>query len=291
MPASTEEPRLKSSRPRMALARESGCSWISLSMKCSKPPFSAAAASMPNSAISAGDGNVVQIPDVHGVRGDNRDVIVVQIDHPLGVGENGRRIRSDDGFPVTDADDDRTAAPGGDDFFRFPGREHRDAEGAFHLVERVTNRLETGRPCRTRRSGGPAPRCRFPIKMVAIALKAGTQRTVVFNDAVVDQRDLAGTVEMRVGVDFRRRAVGRPAGVGDAHGDPGKALRRPGSARTRSLSAETLPGDLEITMRSSSRTAMPAESYPRYSSRRSPLSSTVGASALPIYPTIPHIGS
>ena len=69
----------------------------------------------------AGDGNVVEIPDVHRFRGDDGDVVVVQIDHPLGVGEDGGRVGSDDGFAVADADDDRAAAAGGDDFFRLPG--------------------------------------------------------------------------------------------------------------------------------------------------------------------------
>ena len=39
---------------------------------------------------------------------------------------------------------------------------------------------------------------------------------VVFDDAVVHQRDAAGVVGMRVGVDFGGGAVGGPAGVGHA---------------------------------------------------------------------------
>ena len=56
------------------------------------------------------------------------------------------------------------------------------------------------------------------VEMVAFALKAGAQGAVVLDDAVVDQRDVAGLVEMRVGVGLGGRAVGGPAGVGDARG-------------------------------------------------------------------------
>src|SRR5207237_8404600 len=42
------------------------------------------------------------------------------------------------------------------------------------------------------------------------------QRRVIFDDAVVNQRDAAGVVGVRVGVDLGRRAVGGPAGVGHA---------------------------------------------------------------------------
>ena len=60
----------------------------------------------------AGDRHVVEIADVDGVGGDDRDVIVVQIDHPLGVGDDGGGIGGDDGFPVAHADDDRDCRGG-----------------------------------------------------------------------------------------------------------------------------------------------------------------------------------
>ena len=60
----------------------------------------------------AGDRDVVEIADVDGIRGDDGDVVVVQIDHPLGVGEDGGGVGGDDGFPVADADDDRDCRGG-----------------------------------------------------------------------------------------------------------------------------------------------------------------------------------
>ena len=42
------------------------------------------------------------------------------------------------------------------------------------------------------------------------------ERVVIFDDAVVDDGDPAGLVEVRMGIDVRRRAVRGPAGVADA---------------------------------------------------------------------------
>ncbi len=44
------------------------------------------------------------------------------------------------------------------------------------------------------------------------------QRVVIFDDAVVDDGDLAGLVEVRMGIFVRRRAVRGPARVADADG-------------------------------------------------------------------------
>jgi hypothetical protein len=51
----------------------------------------------------------------------------------------------------------------------------------------------------------------------------------------------------------------------------------------------SLPAFFVVASRPSERTATPAESYPRYSSRRSPSRTTSNESFGPTYPTIPHI--
>ena len=71
----------------------------------------------------------------------------------------------------------------------------------------------------------------FREEMMAIVFEPRAQGTVVFDDAVVDERDVAGLVEVRVGVRLRRRAVGGPAGVGDASARPLEKLRVPIGAR------------------------------------------------------------
>ena len=118
----------------------------------------------------------MEIADVDGVRGDDGDVVVVQIDHPLGVGEDGGRVGSDDGFPVADADDDRAAAAGGDDFVRLAGGQDGDAEGAFHLVERVAHGLEEIALVAVADQVGEHLGVGLRIEMVALAFEAGAQR-------------------------------------------------------------------------------------------------------------------
>src|SRR5580700_5452254 len=61
-------------------------------------------------------------------------------------------------------------------------------------------------------------------------------------------------------------------------------------ASSLSLRSWTRPADLVICSLPRYTTARPAESYPRYSSRCNPSTSTGVASRLPMYPTIPHIG-
>jgi|GEM_PF-4084911 len=65
------------------------------------------------------DGDVVQVADVHRVRGDDGDVVVVGVDHALGVRKDRGGIGGDDCFTFAHADDDRAAASGGDDFSGF----------------------------------------------------------------------------------------------------------------------------------------------------------------------------
>src|SRR5512139_2127489 len=56
-----------------------------------------------------------------------------------------------------------------------------------------------------------------------------------------------------------------------------------------SVSRAIFPSDFRIAMSPSVRTAIPAESYPRYSSRRRPSTRTSTHGLGPVYPTMPHI--
>ena len=57
---------------------------------------------------------------------------------------------------------------------------------------------------------------RVRFKLMVGANQFLFQRVVVFNDAVVDDGDFAGRVEVRMTVGVRRNAVCGPARVGDA---------------------------------------------------------------------------
>ena len=62
-------------------------------------------------------------------------------------------------------------------------------------------------------------------ELVALGQQPLLELLVVFDHAVVDERDLARLIEMRVRVLVGRRAVGRPSGVTDAGGALGGLLR------------------------------------------------------------------
>src|SRR3990170_1621453 len=62
-----------------------------------------------------------------------------------------------------------------------------------------------------------------------------------------------------------------------------------GWRETRSVRRESFPSLLRMSIRPPSRIATPAESYPRYSSLRSPSSRISPHGLGPVYPTIPHM--
>jgi hypothetical protein len=105
---------------------------------------------------------------------------------------------------------------------RIVGRDHGDAVRADHVGERRDH-------LRFKRFPGAVfdqVRQRFRIglgaEFVAARLERGPQRVRILDDAVVDEGDAAGAVDVRMGVARRRGAVRGPAGVGDA----GRAVHR-----------------------------------------------------------------
>ncbi len=132
---------------------------------------------------------------------------------------------------------------------------------------------------------------------VVVGLEAGAQVGEVLDDPVVHQRDPVGVAGVRVGVDVVGRAVGGPAGVPDARCGTAAA---PASAMTFSRLA-SLPAFFAVAIAPDrpswtvgappgTTSATPAESYPRYSNRRSPSITTPWACWWPTYPTMPHMG-
>jgi len=110
----------------------------------------------------------------------------------------------------------------------------------------------------------------------ALAFKLVAQRRVVFDNAVVDDGKFAVV------------SVGAPCVAQRVWPMP----EVPGSSVpfcVFSASASIWPDALIICSAPSFCTAMPALSYPRYSSLRSPSRSSGAAACEPVNPTIPHI--
>ena len=102
-------------------------------------------------------------------------------------------------------------------------------------------------------------------KLVAFREELLFQLDIVLNDPVVNDDDFAGAVAVRMRVFFSRAAMRGPAGVADAV----DAIERRNA--NRFLEVAKLPwGAANFHLAVVPTTAMPAESYPRYSRRRRP---------------------
>ena len=76
---------------------------------------------------------VVEVRDIHGVRGDEGDIPVVEIDDPSRVRDEGRGVGSDQALPFADTDDERAAFPRDDDTSGFVGGDDGDAVRTLDL--------------------------------------------------------------------------------------------------------------------------------------------------------------
>ena len=76
---------------------------------------------------------VVEVRDVHGVRGDEGDIPVVEIDDPSRMRDEGRGVGSDQALPFADTDDERAAFPRDDDTSGFVGGDDGDAVRTLDL--------------------------------------------------------------------------------------------------------------------------------------------------------------
>ncbi|MNO88854.1 hypothetical protein D3C76_803210 [compost metagenome] len=157
------------------------------------------------------------VPELHAVAADFGDVALFQIDEAVGDLAQGELVGSEEVLAEAQADHQRAAAARGEDAVRLFRADHRQAVGAVQFLHR-----------RLQRGGQVAQTVQLVVQQVddhfgvglrgehvAEALEVGAQFLVVLDDAVVHHRQLV-MGEMRVGVGFGGRAVGRPAGVGDA---------------------------------------------------------------------------
>ena len=155
--------------------------------------------------------------DVHAVGRDPGNVAVLEVDHLAGVGHDGGDVARDDDVLLADANHKGAALAGDDHLAGMLGRDEGDAVGAFDALQRLAGRgeevaLVEGRH-QVRQDFGIGLR----DELHAMLFKAGPQSGVVFDNAVVDERQRSAVGDVRVGVHRCGEAVGGPAGVRDAH--------------------------------------------------------------------------
>ena len=112
------------------------------------------------------------------------------------------------------------------------------------------------------------------------------QVEIVFDDAVMHHHDASGAVAMRMGILLCRPAMRCPARMADAECALRRMVMQNASSRLRSLPGARHTASLLLA---GLPTAIPAESYPRYSRRLNPSMMTGTTFFGPTYPTIPHM--
>ena len=156
------------------------------------------------------------VEDPVSLRCHDGDVTVGEADHRAGMLHDRAGVRSNEIFPVPDADQHRRAAPRDDDRPRFTFRNGRQAvraldarqcrddafrqRGARGVLDQVRERFGV----RLRLETMPGP------------LQANAQHVGVLDDAVVDERERTRAIGVGMGVAIGRCSVRGPARVPDA---------------------------------------------------------------------------
>ena len=202
---------------------------------------------------------------------DVGDVAFLQVDDLVGDAGERHRVGGEEGLARAgvdaDAEDQRRALARADHAVRLVAAEHGDGEGAAQPRHGALHRLEQVAVVVAVDQVGDDLGVGLGDEDVAGGLQLGAQLVVVLDDPVVHQADPAGrgdarglagigdrgprpVREVRMGVVHHRRAVRRPAGVGDAGAalqmvglDVGRQLGHPrGAARPAQL-AVLVQGD------------------------------------------------
>ena len=163
-----------------------------------------------------GNGLAFEVRDPDIILHDDGDFPIVHDVRLAGVAEDGRNIRSDVIFPLAEADDEGIVFLAANDLIRFKlahedqrigtaqtGQDLADGAGeisVIHVGAEVRDDF----------------RIRFRLEVIPFFEEFFLQFHVVFDDTVVDDGEVPLFIRMGMGIDVRRAAVCRPAGMTDA---------------------------------------------------------------------------
>ena len=170
---------------------------------------------------------MVEVGDIHGIRGDQGDIAIIEVNDPTGVRDQCRRVRGYEAFTFADADDERTALASDDNPTGLIGGDDRDAVGTFNLSKRTDDGLTKVALV----IFADEPRDGLGVRLrgedVALGLEFGSDDAIVLDDAIMHQPDTSAGVRMRMSVSFGRGPVSRPTGMGDSNGSVSLAVIGP----------------------------------------------------------------
>ncbi len=204
----------------------------------SKPPFSAASSdqSMIDTTRSRGAPSTPVIVDARRMEVDH--VALLEEDHPVGVGEDRRHVTGQERLAVADAHDEGHVHPGADQAVVLALVHDRQGVGALDLAQGGPGGLGDVAVVGLLDEVGDRLGVGVGAQLVAALGQPIAELAEVLDDPVVDDRDPARAVDVRMGVKVVRPAVGRPAGVGQADGRVGRAVG------DRGLEVDQLAGPL-----------------------------------------------
>ena len=241
-----------------------------------------------NSVTSAG--RAVEVGDDDALATQLDDLVLAELDREPRVRDERRDVGREEVLALAATDDQRAVATRSDDDVGLVGVDGHEGERTRQPTAHGAHRLgEVASDGRQRR--GEQVRDDLGVglgaQVHAVGGELGAQLGEVLDDAVVDDGDLAVLAHVRVRVLRRSGRRGWPSACArcrscTAAAGRCRAATRGSRACRPSCGCRAAPSDT---------TATPAESYPRYSSRRSPSTTTCRACFSPTYPTIPHMGA
>jgi hypothetical protein len=164
------------------------------------------------------DGTAFEVHEADTVGGEDGHVSIVEEEDVACVAEDGWDVGGDEVLGLAEADDDGGAVAGDDDLARIEAGDGGDGEDALELVDALADGvfevpLEVAFD-EVRDDFGIG----LGMKDVAGGFEVVLELKIVFDDAVVDNDDVAVGVAVGVGVFLSGTAVSRPAGMADAVG-------------------------------------------------------------------------
>ena len=163
---------------------------------------------LPQGALDVGDRDAP--------RAQVGDVAILEEDDLVGVGEDRRHVRGEEALAVGQADHQRHVLAGPDQSVALAAVHDDDGVGTLELSQRVAERVGQVALVGLLDEMGDRLGVGLRGEGVPARLEPVAELPEVLDDPVVDHRDLAGAVLVRVGVQVVRPAVGRPARVGQA---------------------------------------------------------------------------
>ncbi len=167
--------------------------------------------------MSEANRRAFEVDGAKALRSQANDLVVVDGVERRGLVEDRRNVTGEIGLARRGANHERRDSPCGNDHVRFGGVHHGEREGAAHDQEALTNGLHELESLgaelfnQVRQDFGVGDR----REDMAPRLETLFQFRVVLDDAVMDDRDVARAVEVRVGIHGLGGSVRGPTGVAD----------------------------------------------------------------------------